>query len=172
MTMFQTAALCLVVLIVGIVAPVNAQPEFEHCILKHMPGTTSDEAARAIRAACRNLHSKWESHNTVSYSSPVTDNNHNKVCQSQYCGHCSPDGKYCADDVRIAANLSDDGQYEYRFKYTGGCPRIAVSSGPSGWFEIMSCHLSVDRKSFETRIKGWTRPQVFEATLEVEKRRN
>lgn len=46
-TFRKIALFFLAVLCIWFTGPVNAQSEFEHCILTHMPGTPSDEAARA-----------------------------------------------------------------------------------------------------------------------------
>nr|VFJ44874.1 MAG: hypothetical protein BECKFM1743C_GA0114222_100178 [Candidatus Kentron sp. FM]VFJ61227.1 MAG: hypothetical protein BECKFM1743A_GA0114220_102808 [Candidatus Kentron sp. FM]VFK11441.1 MAG: hypothetical protein BECKFM1743B_GA0114221_101828 [Candidatus Kentron sp. FM] len=147
-----------------------AANNYDECILENMRGVTSDVAAKAIMRSCRNkFDSKWETHTTVTYSSPRTENNDNHAYQPQYCDHASSDGKYCADEVTITGSLSDDVDYEYRFKEYSDCP-ISIASGPQGWMEVISCSLSSDRRQFKARVMGWTNPQVFKATLTVERK--
>ena len=65
----------------------------------------------------------------------------------------------------------DDDIYEYRIKsYEDECPPIKVASGPNGWYHVITCTLSPDRKEFSARVIGWTLPQVFKAMLTVERK--
>lgn len=146
--------------------------DFDWCILAHMETGTGDEAAKAIRSACRSLYSKWSDHKIKLYTSRTTRNNDNlrENCQGPYR---DPEKKYCADVTEIFAQVHDNEDYEYRFKpYSGTCPEISVHSGPEDKMEVLSCNLSDDGKRFTAKVKGWTEPQSFSAELTIQIRRH
>ena len=145
---------------------------YDDCILEYMKGVTSDIAAEAIKQACRRkFPSQWKDAGAVRPMSPPTANN-SYVAPHSGCDGTSPEGKYCADEVAIFYEVPEDEHYEYRIKeYPKECPYIDVASGPKGgWMHVIGCSLSIDRTSFTARIKGWTLPQVYRATLDIERR--
>ena len=158
--------------LIGLSLSVYATDSYDDCIFENMKGVTSDVAAEAIKKSCRNkFQSKWEITRTVKFTSNRTKNNDNHTYQTKYCDHASPDGKYCADEVRITGQVpQNDKNYIYRFKKITGCP-IHISSGPQGWMKLLSCSLSPNGKSFNAQVMGWTKPQTFTATLTIERKK-
>lgn len=144
---------------------------YDDCILKYMQGVTNDLAAKKISKSCAAKYAtNWEDAGTVSKNSRQTANNDNHAHQSG-CPAISPDNTYCADRVNIVVHLEDTDEYVYRFKQSNGCPAISIASGPQGWMKIESCNFTDNRKTFSTSIIGWTHPQVFRASLAIERRR-
>ena len=148
-----------------------ATTTYEGCILVGMKGVTSDVAARAIKDACdAQFPASWQDAGIVALLSPQTANN-SYVRHHADCDSASPEG-YCADEVSISYVVPEHNTYEYRIKESGeGCPNVMIASGPKGWMHVVGCELSIDRASFTARIVGWTLPQVFKVTIEIERRR-
>ncbi len=149
---------------------VHAYENYDECIINSMTGVTSDIAAKEIKKSCRNLFpSVWKLDKTITVVSSKTKNNDNKLYQEKFCDNRGAGG-YCADEVEIRKAVLDDNKYEYRIKtFFENCP-VGVSSGPKSHYKILNCTLNENGKIFNAKIMGWTKPQIFKATLTIEKR--
>ena len=144
--------------------------DFHDCRMLNIELVTNDQQDKIVREACRSWHPvKWEDDSIHLITTPPTPNNDDR--DSDGCRYTSPEGKYCAGLVKASMTLTDDAHYEYHFKkYQDRCPQYRVKSGPSGWYDVIDCVRSPDGKEFRARVIGWTLPQTFEFTLQVERR--
>ena len=145
---------------------------YEECLFENLAAITTDAQDRILREVCRAWHpSAWKDAGTMEVITLSTADNADRKA-GPGCDGTSPEGKYCADAVEVVHMLVDTDKYEYRFKQweEGRCPSFRVASGPNGWFHIIGCSLSHDRKQFTGSAMGWTHPQRFGFTVEIEYR--
>ncbi len=149
---------------------VHAYDSYDSCVIENVPLAETTFAAEIVRDSCaRQFDSSWADAEIYQFRSPLTLNNDGRKYRYHKCDHASPDGKYCADEVVITASVPYHMANSYRFKSFSSCP-IKVLHGPNGWMQVNECRLSPDGRHFYARVMGWTAPQVFEASLETQRR--
>ncbi len=110
----------------------------------------------------------------VGATSPATKNNDN-VRYSAGCEAASDDGKWCASRVTLVIAIGNDPQELYRLKYFDPTPAncnavVNTSSGPKAWHRVEYCGLDASQRIFRAEIVGWTLPQTFAASLDIQER--